>query len=138
MALRRGIATRHEIPGEPGQWMELRQLGWAELDEARRARQSESFANIREMGKDTFKVMQEVRRDVGGADDGPSDPLQTYDLGTLLKAGISAWSYEDEVSPMTIRLLDPDTAQWAARIIVGHKAEAEAERKNGSEPSTAP
>lgn len=136
MALRSGVASRHQIPHEPGEWMDLRQLGWAELDEARRAKQSDSFKNIREMG-DAFTTIQRAQKEIGG-DGGPTDPMQQYDLGTVLKLGITAWSYPDDVSPVTIRLLDPQTAEWAARAIVGVGTESEAERKNGSEPSSSP
>ncbi len=137
MALRSGYTKREAIPHEEGEWMDLRLLGWRELDQARRARQGESFDNIRQMGalwKD-IQIMQREMQKEGGADDAVADPLQTYDLGTVLKLGVSGWSYGEAVSDETIGQLDPVTAQWAAKIIVGVVAESEAERKNGSEPS---
>lgn len=108
--------------------MDLKQLGWKDLDAARRARQGDSFATLREMGKDLYEMIQTAR-----TPETPTtavDPLAGYDLGTVLNLGIAAWSYEDGVSPFTIAQLDPETAEWAARLIVGTK-ESEADRKNG-------
>lgn len=133
--LRKSVTQRQEIPGEPGEWMDLRQLGWYELADAQRARRGESFDNIRLMGKDLWKTMQETRAEMGDAADQASDPLQSYDLETLLTMGIVAWSYPEPLGVESIRLLDPDTAEWAARRIIG-KAESEADRKNGSGGST--
>lgn len=136
MALRSGLAKREQIPHEPGEWMDLRALGFADLDAARRARQGESFENIRQMGKSVWQMMQEVRAEMGAnADSGPDDPLAQYDLKTLLTLGIVGWSYDAPVTPENIGMLDPATAQWAARVIAGAH-ETETDRKNGSEPST--
>lgn len=135
MALRSGYTKRSEIPHEAGEWMDLRLLGWHELGQAQRARQGESFENIKLMGKDLYKTMQEVRTELGSAVDTAGDPLQQYDLGTVLKLGIVGWSYDAPVNDETVKQLDTQTAEWAARIIVGVVAETEAERKNGSEPS---
>lgn len=140
MALRSGVASRVEIPHEPGEWMDLRQLGWSGLDEARRAKQGESFGNLRQMGDDVFTMIQKARKELGADDDddGPADPLQAYDLGTVLKLGIADWSYPEKVSAETIGMLDPETARWAARAIVGATSESGAARKNGSAPSSSP
>lgn len=138
MALRNGYAKRETIPHEPDEWMELRLLGWQQLDEARRARQGEAFANIKLMGSDVYKTMQEVRADLGPQAAAQDDPLQTYDLATVLRLGVQAWSYDAPVNGETLGLLDRETAEWAARIIIGAAPESEAERKNGFAPSTSP
>ena len=135
MALRSGIVTRQEIPGEDGEWVDLRQLGWKDLDSARRARQTDSFDSLRAMGKDLYQMIQETRSDTSAASE--IDPLTMYDLGTVLELGIAAWSYDAPVTPETIATLDPETADWAARQIVGVR-ESEDDRKNVSGASTSP
>lgn len=130
MALRTGITKREQIPHEDGQWMDLRLLGWRDLDAARRERQNESYDSLRRMGGDLYKMIQETRAEVKRDDTGTDDPLQTYDLGTVLKLGIAAWSYDAPVNDETVGALDRETAEWAARVIVGAKAERDEDRKN--------
>jgi hypothetical protein len=132
--LRKSITKQVPIPHEPGEWLEVRLLGWKELESARRERQRTSFANIREMGADLFRQMQDSRGDAAG----PADAMQQYDQGVVLEKGITGWSYPDPVSAETIALLDPITAEWAARLIVGAEPERESDRKNGSGSSISP
>lgn len=141
MALRKASATaRVEIPGEPGEWMEFRQLGWHALAEAQKVRRRDAFDAQKEMGKDLFKMMQEIRAEMGDQADQADqavDVLQSYDLETLLRLGIMAWSYSEPVTEDTIKLLDPQTAEWAGRQIVGERV-SEEQRKNSSGSSTEP
>lgn len=130
MALRTGMVKREQIPHEPGEWMDLRLLGWRDLDAARRARQAESYDSLRAMGGDLYKMIQETRAEVKREDSSTDDPLQTYDLGTVLKLGVAGWSYDEPVSEDSLGALDRETAEWAARVIVGAKAEREDDRKN--------
>lgn len=131
MALRSGVANKHEIPGEPGEWMDLRALGWGDLDAARRAAQTASMESVRALGADLFKSMQEMAQEMTlGRTTAAADPLAGYDVRTVLNLGIAAWSYDETVTPESIGRLDPATAEWAARIIVGAN-ETEADRKNG-------
>lgn len=130
VVLRTGLVKREQIPHEPGEWMDLRLLGWRDLDAARRARQTDSYASLREMGGDLYKMIQETRAEVKREDSGTDDPLQTYDLGTVLALGVAAWSYDAPVSAETLGALDRETAEWAARVIVGAKIEREDDRKN--------
>lgn len=135
VALRTGLVERREIPHEAGSWMEFRLLGWKDLDDARRARQDDAFDSMRKMGKELYQMLQDGRpEDTATA----VDPLAAYDLETVLRLGIAAWSYDDPVSEVTIRFLDPVTAEWAARVIVNAEPETEAVRKNGSGRSTTP
>lgn len=133
MALRK-ITKTVEIPHEPNETMELRLLGWKQLDEAKRARTKQSFANIKEMGGDIFKAIQSARSEDGAA--AVADPLAEYDLETVLIKGIVAWSYDEPVTPQSIADLDEKTADWAARVILG--IEDAAARKNGFGVSITP
>lgn len=141
LALRSTVTRQVEIPHEPGEWMELRQLGWQALEQAQNAQQRAWLANVKEIGADFFNEMQaaaaKAREGVVVADDAPADPMAAYDQGTVLRAGIVKWSYSEPVTPENIALLDPVTAAWAAREIVG-RLETEEARKNGSGSSTSP
>lgn len=73
----------------------------------------------------------EVEEALAEAED---DPLKGMDVMTVLRFGIMAWSYERPVDEASIRLLDPDTAAWAAKQIVGIHTKDELEKS--SAPST--
>ncbi len=135
MALRKSIVKRVEIPHEEGHWMELKLLGWRHLEVSKRVKQAEQFRNIREMGKDVFAAIQQSRGETDK--NGPADPLAEHDLMTLLEKGVIAWSYDEPVSPETLGELDEQTAEWAARVILG-VTETEAERKNSYGSSIVP
>lgn len=139
MALRKiAVIKTLEIPHEPGESMSLRQLGWYDLQEAARARRKDAFDVQREMGRDLLTTMQQVRAELGEAIvNQASDALQQYDLETLLRLGIEGWSYPEPVTEETIRCLDPVTAEWAGRQIIGAD-ETPADRKNDSGGSTSP
>jgi hypothetical protein len=46
------------------------------------------------------------------------DPLDEYDLGTLLKYGLATWSYEQDLTEQNKALLDDRTAKWLGREII--------------------
>lgn len=121
-----GTNTRRvEIPHEPGEWLELRQLTWRQLKAAKAARQMEVLQSVRTLGGDLLRELQQMSQ---GAAAG--DPLAEYDQATVLIAGIAAWSYAEAVSPEAIDQLDPATADWALRELVGLTPQGE-EAKNG-------
>lgn len=124
---------REDIPHEPGQWMELRSLTWPELENARKVKQSTTFAELGEIGPDTLKQLQGLTNDaVAGA---MADPLASVDVLMVLKAGVLRWSYGAEVTIENLGKLDAETAKWAATQIV--QAPTEEQRKNSSNGSTA-
>jgi hypothetical protein len=123
---------REDIPHEPGQWMELRELTWPELEKARKVKQSSTFADLGEIGPDTLKQLQGLSSaDVSQA---IADPLASVDVLTVLTVGVLRWSYDAEVTIANIERLDSETAQWAARQIV--QAPNDEQRKNLSNGST--
>jgi hypothetical protein len=93
--------------------MELRALSWVALEEARQARLRRAVQLMRELAE-----LPERR---GGAEEGDErehDPLAEYDLLTLLRHGVAAWSYDAEVSEATLADLDERTARWAGRELL--------------------
>jgi hypothetical protein len=123
------IAKRVEIPHEPGEWMQFRALGGKKLGEARQARSLAQIATLRAMGSDVLSAIKGAT--VEDADEKPNaSPLDEFDVDTLLRSGITAWSYDAKVNPANIDELDEKTRQWAAREIVALCTETEADRGN--------
>ena len=119
---------RVDIPHEPGEWMELRDLTWPELEKAKKIKQSGVFADLGEIGPDTLKQLQGLTTDA--VSDAMADPLASLDVLTVLTAGILRWSYGADVTIANIERLDSETARWAAvQIVQAPNAE---QRKNSS------
>ncbi len=142
------VREKIELPHEPGQWIEIRQLSAQHFQEARETR---AETNLR-AGRRFFEMLQ--MRKVAGLDDVPvapvetpaetepapvieSDPLLDFDAFTLLKYGIVAWSYPEPVNVGNIADLDEETVDLIARRLTP-RARNEEERKNGSTSSTKP
>lgn len=117
--------TVKDIPGEPGQTMTLRQLGWRQLAECQEMKQITSLRTFRGMG-DLLKSLQNDKADLeaqAAADraEGKApevDPLAKYDQATVLHFGVVAWSYPEKITPDNLDNLDEETARWAATEIV--------------------
>lgn len=127
MALVTKMRKRIEIPHEPGEWMEIQRLSFRQLEDARNVRASESRQAMQEMGGDIFRVIRDQSREellgkTGVSEDelaaAQSDPLTFYDTLTLLRHGLRAWSYDDELNDKHRAALDEETATWAAREIL--------------------
>lgn len=125
MALTKGVTRKVEIPHEPDQWMELRHLSYRQLDEARQAKLDELFGFLRKTKDLTLPKPDD--------DKAAADRLAAYDVPTLLRHGIVAWSYGDAVTPDD---LDAKTADWAAREILALSMPDEAAVGKGSSRST--
>lgn len=126
MALVRDLRERHDVPHEPGEWIEFRLLSWRELEEAQERRLRRLLEQVREMGG--LEALAGAERAGGGE---PS-PREMYDHGVLLERAIVAWSYDAPVSPETIALLDPVTKEWAVDVVLRlNGPRGREERKNG-------
>lgn len=115
-------------PYEVGQWFEFRGLSWVQLADAR----SQASAEQREIIKD---LGPEFLSQLGSSDTEESDRAvkaleaqkynaSNYDTGTLLRAGVVDWSYENgdgesvAVTDETLANLDEATAVWACETIL--------------------
>ena len=135
MALRKNVTKHCPIPHEEGAWMELRLLGFQELQESKDVRSRKSLENVRLLGGDIYKAIQEAAPSARSE----IDPLTEHDVMTLLVKGIVAWSYEDgKPTPEAIATLDDQTAQWAARVILGADPEDAEKNSPSSGSSTEP
>jgi hypothetical protein len=125
------ITERFQIPHEDDQWIEVRQLGFVELQASRRAKEQDALTKARTMGAEFIKGIQDVESIKS------EKPGDDYDRESLLVASITAWSYPDAVTPKAISTLDERTATWLFGKIVDLYTVDETDPKD-SPSSTAP
>ena len=141
MALVSVIPVKRDIPHEPGQWMELRQLNRSQLREARKKQEREQREVIKDFGAQFLRDMQsdtaeQSREKLQKLALIQEYDVDSYDIDTLLRKGIASWSYDKTCETDQIDLLDPVTARWAAQAILNlGKPKTEEQEKNASELS---
>lgn len=137
MGLVRGQTKRLDIPGEPGQWVEIKKLSWALLDAARDERSKKAVERAKRWGPEWMQSATNEGSQSEAVKQALADPYNDYDTEYLLKHAVQAWSYEADL-PGGVDELDEDTAQWLRREIVDFntKPRSEAERLDGTSPST--
>lgn len=150
---------RLSVPGEPGEWMDLRRLSFGELRQLRQQSGERFLEDLSGLPEDVLEMqltvqakMDEARRAAAAeaeekgepsADDQPDpDVLDGMDVLFILQCGVVAWSYaEDSGDPVPVKegvaLLDEETAGWAAREIMLMGRREDDVRLKGSSPSTA-
>ena len=116
-------------PWEPGATFGLRLLAWPERDEAQLARTRRSFAVMEEIDPDIMAALPQRAEDAT-ATPASDDPLDEYDLGTLLKYGLATWSYEQDLTEQNKAMLDDRTAKWLGREIIRLNCWSEEEAGN--------
>ena len=133
------------LPHEPGSWISIRKLSGSALRNARAVGSNQVFASMRQMGGEVVQAMQSIQtggaraaeaEEVRAAQQG--DPLNGYDIPTLLKFGLVGWSYyEGQPKSEDIDDLDGETQEYVARQLVP-PVKTEEERGNGfaSSPPT--
>ena len=128
-----GKTERRDIPGEPGEWMEFRQLTGGELDEAEAVQTHRSLSMVK--GLDPA-AMSAIRTDPGVPVVAVPDPAAAYDKDTLVQYGVVAWSYSEPCDAEHKRLLEAATRDWAASAIVemNVRPPGSASGSNGSSP----
>ena len=138
MPLTAQIIKRLEVPHEPGAWIEIRMLSWLRLDEARRKRIDAIANSSRSISGPELQELVKAAREAAKekAVGQPPDRLVNYDMVTLFRGGIMAWSYGD-YSPELAEELDEKTAGWLAHEILDLALPTETHTKNDLSLSTA-
>ena len=132
MGVLTGYTKRVEIPHEPGQWVEIRQLSKRQKEKAADVKTDIALGKAKAMGPELMATIQNAQ---------PSaivrEPtVDAYDWATVLTFGIAAWSYAESVTVENIEALDETTADWAFKTILAFSGPpSEDERKNDSPPS---
>ena len=114
---------------EPNASFGLRLLAWPERDEAQMVKTRSSFAVMEGVNPDIMAALP-TRDAAPQTIETSDDPLDSYDLGTLLQYGLVSWSYSRELTEETRRLLDDRTAKWLGREIVKLNSWSEEEAGN--------
>lgn len=129
------LKEREPIPHEPDAWLTLKGLGGTKL---REAAEQQTRRQITIFGVEGLKAIQTIKReDVEDAERTlKADPLNNYDIDTLIRAGIVGGSYwPGKPRVEDIDGLDERTQRWAAtELLKMSKPElfedAEADAKN--------
>lgn len=111
-----GQAEWVEIPHEPGNALNLADLNWKQLKEAKSAYSDEQITRLRSMGPDVVNALP--KPDEAAKITASVDTYESYDRGTLLRYGVKGWRgpvYDGHA--FDIDLLDDRTAEWAAEAI---------------------
>ena len=115
---------RVDVPGEPGAWVEIRQLGWRKLEAARKAQDKEQRGIMKDFGAEFVKALSS-----GDADKARDTARQmrwdaeAFDRMTLFGAAVSGWSYNDGKSEPTAANfgdLEEATAEWLVGAILDY------------------
>ena len=130
MALVGREIERVEIPHEDGQWVELRALSGAELDEAER--------------RNTRRVLEMVQGvDLGSIPTTGQDPDErerrraAYEPETLIRHALVGWSYAEPCDDEHKALLDAPTRAWLVEAILERNVRLES-GKDGSGRTSSP
>ncbi len=132
MALVSQNVQQIEIPHEPGEWLNLRPLSWLQLTQAREIQTRTVLERMRAMGGEVVgEFREEPSAEVPESED-ESDPLSNLDRRTVLRGGVVGWSYREKFNRDKLDDLDEETAEWAARTIIGLNQRTDDDRKNVS------
>lgn len=136
--------VRMEVPHEPGEWIDVRQLGYTELEACRDAVTKKFFDNLRTMGTDVvaqFTQMQQAQPELIAEAQAAKDAAQPdqFDRTLLFQKSVVAWSYQPAFTPDLLPQLDERTAEWLYRAITQMytgEGESDEDRGNAYTPST--
>lgn len=125
---------RFNVPWQKDHWFEFKKLSWKELRLARKKQEEDQREVAKSFGAEFLSALTKgdvdearARRVIKQAEYAAS----SFDTEILLVAGITSWSYEEDVSIVNIEKLDERTAVWAAQAIIDlTKPPTEEEEKN--------
>ena len=106
-------------PSDPDARITIQKLPGRHLLAAREQSQLESIAQFRKFGGAEFqKELASIKTDDQDAATKIADPLNLYDIATLLEHGIAAWTFERPVDVEARKDLDDDDSEFIAREIL--------------------
>lgn len=138
MGIIKGYVKQVEDPTQSEHHITIRMLSYLELEEARNAgfaRLSDKLKGMADIRAATAalpdSVVEEARARAKAA--GQGDDLTGYDVPTLLKLGVTGWTYTEQLD---VALFDERTALHVAREIVRFSNPSDADLGKGSSRST--
>jgi hypothetical protein len=120
LILRPAVSDRIDVPTEPCAWVQVRRLNRPQLAACALERMRRGITNTRDMvNSPQFRAIQDqfsgASEKTEAFEESERDLLSRYDIDTLLRGGVAAWSYPFPVT--SIECLKPATAEWMARKI---------------------
>jgi hypothetical protein len=118
MAVKSTITHKLDIPHEPAQWIEIKELGWRTLESAREAKSRTAMLGLKDLGPEFFKSLTTAGEDAPKAAEAEEVLTDKYDMSILLRSSIVAWSYPEPCNEGNIDELDAKTANWVFEEII--------------------
>ena len=104
------------IPHEEGQWVSLRPLTGAQMQEAQEAQSSKAMEKIAKMNPEILQNLSGLTSEAKKTQE--ENPSEAYDKETLLRYGLVGWSYDAECNDENKGQLDHATYEWVIQEIV--------------------
>lgn len=133
-----GVTKQIPIPNEPGQYATVKMLSGTQLRNAREARAAKAMEKAKAMGGDLLVALRsapdvETFAASAGIPVAEPDPADTYDIDSILRAGLTGWSYPAVLTPDAISDQDEAWQNHVFREIVAFsKPPTQDELKNSS------
>lgn len=113
MALVKAEPERFDIPHEPGEWVELRLLGWRELEKA------EGVFVDGMLDKVAKNPQLMSLKDLDDGEEREESPIRDrIDHAALLRAALTGWSYKEDCTDEAKDRLDQRTKDWIIDTII--------------------
>lgn len=103
-----GQTERRDVPHEEG-WFEFRTLSGRELDEAEAVLTRRTMDMVKGMDLTALRSNAAAQQ---------TETRDSYDKDTLIKYGVTAWSLDVPCDDANKAMLDAQTRNWAAGVIV--------------------
>lgn len=115
-----GTKTRKiKLPHEPGAWIEVKDLTWKQIAEAKRLNMLDMMKSMKDFGDILEAVMGKK------PDPNVKETIESYDIDYVLKSAVKGWSYNEKFTPKLIDQLDPKTVNFLANELLGIEVEGE-------------
>lgn len=112
------ITKTIEHPDEPGVSFTLRKLSYAHIEEAEDVKREKALSVMKSL--DGISLPESTAEQKAEQARLANEPDQKYDRTTVLRRGITAWTYDAELSEQNIADLDESTAAWLFATIITH------------------
>ncbi len=128
-------------PGEEGQWFEIKELSWKEIEECKREKARAFVGRMREMGPEMLEAINKIEQtnpkavEEARAENDRAALVDSFDRATLVQKSVTGWSYERTFKSKDLDKLTPDTFDWLFGEIVKLYVGDDAQRKGDSESS---
>ena len=108
-----------DLTFDPPHAVTIQKLTGRHIGKAEREHQAASVEMLKRFGGAAFQREMSALGDVAEAvTERQKDPLNSYDVPTLLLHGIVGWTYDEQVTPETLADLTAEASDFIARAIL--------------------